>query len=360
MALKRRVGFVGLGRVFDLNVRGYVDHPEAEVAALCDTDAAILAGRAAEHPGALATRNFEDLLRADLDLVEILTPHPLHEAMTVAALEGGAHVSVQKPMAMTLPECDRMIAAADASGKRLKVFENFVFYPPLVRARELLRAGAIGKPLHFRMKVVMADRSQAWLVPDAASRWRHALAAEGRGGPMVFDHGHHMMAVALWLFGEVRDGFACIERTETSAGVYDAPATLMWRHTDPPVHGTWDVSLALRMTLRTDYYADAERFEIQGEEGIIQVTRCSDRMLDEPALTLYRDGEVRAFHNLDTDWGASFTLLTRHFLDVLAGREPEEALTGQEGRRVIALYDLFQRSSAERRALDSSTRSRSE
>ena len=184
-----------------------------------------------------------------------------------------------------------MIAAADASGKRLKVFENFVFYPPLVRARELLREGAIGRPLHFRMKVVMADRAQAWHVPDAASRWRHALAAEGRGGPMVFDHGHHMMAVALWLFGDVRDGFACIERTETPVGVYDAPATLTWRHADPPVHGMWDVSLALKMTMRTDYYADAERFEIQGEEGIIQVTRCSDRMLDEPALTLYRDGE---------------------------------------------------------------------
>ena len=96
---------------------------------------------------------------------------------------------------------------------------------------------------------------------------------------------------------------------------------------------------------------DAERFEIQGEEGIIQVTRRSDRMLDEPALTLYRNGEMRAFHNLDADWGASFTLSTVHFLDVLAGREPEEALTAREGRKVIALYDLFQRSNAERRAV---------
>ena len=351
MARKLRVGFVGLGRVFDLNVRGYLDHAEAEVSALCDADPAILARRAGEHPGARATHDFQEFLGSDLDLIEILTPHPLHEAMTVAALAGGSHVSVQKPMAMTLPECDRMIEAAAMSGRRLKVFENFVFYPPLVRARELLRDGAIGRPLHFRMKVVMADRAQAWDVPETASRWRHELAADGRGGPMVFDHGHHMMAVALWLFGDVRDGFACIERTETDAGVYDAPATLTWRHANPPVHGMWDVSLALKMTLRTDYYADAERFEIQGEEGIIQVTRCSDRMLEEPALTLYRSGEVRAFHNLDTDWGASFTLSTRHFLDVLAGREPEQRLTAQEGRRVIALYDLFQRSNAERRAL---------
>ncbi len=79
--------------------------------------------------------------------------------------------------------------------------------------------------------------------------------------------------------------------------------------------------------------------------------RCSDRMLDEPALTLYRGGEVRAFHNLNADWGASFAVSTRHFLDVLAGRAPEEALTGQDGRRVIALYNLFQRSNAERRAV---------
>ena len=351
MARKLRVGFVGLGRVFDLNVRGYLGHPEAEVSALCDADPAILARRAAEHTSARAISDYQDLLRLDLDLIEILTPHPQHEAMTVAALAAGSHVSVQKPMAMTLPECDRMIEAAAAGGRRLKVFENFIFYSPLVKARELMLEGAIGRPLHFRMKVVMADRAQAWHVPDSASRWRHALAAQGRGGPIVFDHGHHMMAVALWLFGDVRDGFACIERTETPAGVYDAPATLMWRHADPPVHGTWDVSLALKMTLRTDYYADAERFEIQGEEGIIEVTRCSDRMLDEPALTLYRDGEVRAFHNLNADWGASFARSTCHFLDVLHGREPEEALTAPDGRRVIALYDLFQRSNAERRAL---------
>jgi predicted dehydrogenase len=65
MARKLRVGFVGLGRVFDLNVRGYLDHAEAEVSALCDADPAILARRAGEHPGARATHDFQ-VLGSDL------------------------------------------------------------------------------------------------------------------------------------------------------------------------------------------------------------------------------------------------------------------------------------------------------
>jgi predicted dehydrogenase len=130
MRRKLRVGFVG--RVFDLNVRGYLDHPEAEVRRCATTTRQFsLAGRRTPLR-AHATCDFQDLLRSGLDLIEILTPHPLHEAMTVAALASGSHVSVQKPMAMTLPECDRMIEAAAGSGRRLKVFENFVFYPPLV------------------------------------------------------------------------------------------------------------------------------------------------------------------------------------------------------------------------------------
>lgn len=125
-------------------------------------------------------------------------------------MQAGAHVSVQKPMAMSVEECDRMIAGATATGRHLKLFENFVFYPPLVKARELLRDGAIGKPVHFRMKVVIGDRSRAWTVSPQTNAWRYALGATGQGGPIVFDHGHHMMAVALWLFGDVSDCFARI------------------------------------------------------------------------------------------------------------------------------------------------------
>jgi hypothetical protein len=91
-------------------------------------------------------------------------------------------VSVQKPIAMTLPEWDRVIKAAAASHRRLKAFEDLLSIRQRPE-RELLRGSAIRRPLHFRMKARMANRAQARHVLDAASRWRHALAAEGRDGP---------------------------------------------------------------------------------------------------------------------------------------------------------------------------------
>ncbi|HET6195723.1 MAG TPA: Gfo/Idh/MocA family oxidoreductase [Acetobacteraceae bacterium] len=352
MAKKLRVGIAGLGRIFDLNCLGYIGHPDAEVVGLCDTDPALLEQRRKLFPDARTTTRFEEMLAWDLDLVDLLTPHPLHAQMAEAASAAGAHLTVQKPMAMTLSEADRMIAAAQKAGRHLKLFENFVFYPPLVKMRELLNDGAIGTPLHFRMKVVLGDPSQAWPVPTSSGIWRQEIAQAGHGGPMVFDHGHHMMAVALWLFGDVRDGFACIDETTMPSGRrIDAPATLTWRHVSPPVHGMWDVSVALKMQLRTDYYPDNERFEIQGESGILQVTRCSDRLLDEPVLTLYRDGEVRAWHNLDADWGGSFRRSTQHYIDFLLGRAPEIILTAQEGRRVLQLHEMFVRANREQSAV---------
>ena len=353
MARKRRIGIVGLGRIFDLNVLGYIGHAEAEVVALCDLSAKWRVQRAAEFPGAVVTDDFATFLRQDLEFVDVLTPHPLHAEMAIAALRVGADVSVQKPMAMSLAECDTMIAAARDTGRRLKLFENFVFYPPLVRMKQLLDAGAIGRPVHFRMKVVRGDASQAWEVPVESNAWRQALASAGGPGPMVFDHGHHMMAVALWLFGDVVDGFARFDHTVLPGGrVIDSPSSMMWRHGPregaAPVHGIWDVSAAPRMALRTDYYPDHERFEIQGEEGILQVTRCSDRMLDEPVLTLYRDGEVRSFHNIEADWGNSFRMSTLHHLEVLAGRAEQMVFTGEQGRQVLAMHDMFVRSHASR------------
>jgi predicted dehydrogenase len=95
------------------------------------------------------------------------------------------------------------------------------------------------------------------------------------------------------------------------------------------------------MHIRTDYYAGHEQFEITGEKGYIVVTRASDRLLDEPVLIMYVDGEVRAYHNIKSDWGEGFRLSTEHFIRFLLGQEERIVLSAEEGRRILAFSLLI-------------------
>ena len=93
----------------------------------------------------------------------------------------------------------------------------------------------------------------------------------------------------------------------------------------------------------TDYYALDERFEVTGELGVITVTRATGRMLDEPVLTLYRNGEVRAFHDIASDWGASFAEATRQHIAALQLGQPA-ILSARDGRAVLELALAIARS----------------
>jgi predicted dehydrogenase len=321
------------------------------IVALCDSHKDRLAARKAEHPGALCHADFARFLDESLDIVEILSPHPVHAEMTIAALDRGAHVSVQKPMAMSLAEIDSMIAAADKAGRHLRVFENFVFYPPIVKARELIMEGAIGRPLHCRMRTVIGDPRHTWPIDPATWQWRKDLAQPGSNGRLTFDDGHHKMAVALWLFGPVRDVYARIDTTEIGSNDFvDAPASITWRHVDPPVHLIWDLAYAPKLRVRTSYYALDEAIEVTGESGVIKISRITGDPMDEPVLTLYREGRRTEFHDIESDWGASFRDSTRHFVKVVKeGGIP--SLTAREGREVFRLARRLEESSRAERML---------
>ena len=154
-----RVGIVGCGRISDLHALGYRGRDgdsHARISAVCDAKKGRARQKAREWgvaPAKIYTDYLSLLADPEVDLVELLVPHHLHAEMTVAACQHGKHVSVQKPMALTAAEADRMVQAAERAGVTLRVFENFVFYEPHVRAKAMIDAGEIGEPQMIRLHV---------------------------------------------------------------------------------------------------------------------------------------------------------------------------------------------------------------
>ena len=330
------VGIIGTGRISDLHAIEYLQSDRAQIVAVCDIDEESARRRAGEWgvPPARVFSNHHDLLALpDLDLVEILLPHHLHHPVALDTLAAGKHVSVQKPMALTLPQADEMIAAAAATEKTLRVYENFIFYPPIVRAKALIDAGEIGDPLTIRIKSNAGFSPTAWHVPLTAWAWRFNPEICG-GGPLLFDDGHHKFALAWHFMGLADEVHAWIGEMELMPGrVLDTPAIVSWKF---PANrfGSLEVVYSPQLQIDTRYYAQDDRVEITGTKGVLWINGGHGRLTDAPAVALCRDGKTRTFDDIPTGWEQSFIHATRHLIDALHDGGPP-SLTGAEGRTIL-------------------------
>lgn len=335
-----RAAIVGCGRISDLHQLGYRDRTDARIEAVCDPKKARAALKArAWGVGKVYTEFDQVLADKDIDLVELLVPHHLHANMTVAACQAGKHVSVQKPMALSVEEADRMIGAAAEAGVVLRVFENFVFYPPYVRAKQMIDAGEIGEPQMIRLHYNSGKSKTAWKVPLNAWLWRMDEEKCG-GGPLIFDHGYHLFSIARYLMGEVERVTAWMDVSPVGGLVpqwmaqVDAPAIIMFQFKKPRRYGVLDFAHTPNMQMDSRYYADDNRVEIVGDRGVILVNRCTGRALDLPPLMLCRDGFTRSIPVERAEWHDSFIDCTRHLVDVLVhGGQP--ILDGETGKAVL-------------------------
>jgi predicted dehydrogenase len=335
-----RAAIVGCGRISDLHELGYRGRDDARIIAVCDAKR----GRAREKAKAWGVEKvYTDYgkLLADpgIDLVELLVPHHLHAEMTVSACEAGKHVSVQKPMALTAAEAGQMVAASETAGVVLRVYENFRFYPPHVRAKEMIEAGEIGEPQMIRLHVGTGKSDSEWKVPLSAWLWRFNEGKCG-GGPLIFDHGYHLFSLARYLMGEVERVYAWLDKSPVSGGIpkrvakLDAPATIMFQFKSPRRYGVLDFTHTPDMVMDSIYYADDDRVEVIGEKGILFINRCTARTVDLPPLLMFRDGKTIEIPVDRYEWHHSFIDCTRHLIDTIhQGGEP--VLDGPTGRAVL-------------------------
>jgi predicted dehydrogenase len=333
---KLSVAFIGTGRISDLHALAYLDDERADIVAVCDNniDLALERGRQWGVSTERIFSNYHDMLALDdIDLVEILLPHHLHHRSTLDAVAAGKHVSVQKPMALNMTQADDMVAAASKAGVILKVYENFIFYPPVQRAKALIDAGEIGDLLTIRIKSNSGVSPTEWRVPASARAWR-LNPEECGGGPLVFDDGHHKFALGWHFMGMAEEVHAWIGSTEIEPGIFlDAPAIVSWKFTGDR-YGSLEAVFSPELVLDTRHYAQDDRIEITGSKGVIWVTRGHGKMMDLPPVVMYKDRQTRMFSDMPVGWEHSFIDSTGQFIDAyFAGEAPK--LSGEEGREVL-------------------------
>lgn len=195
-----RFGLIGCGRVSPRHVQSVQELPDTRLVAVTDVIEP-RAQRYARETGAVAYTDYRRMLeRTDIDVVTICTPSGLHASMAIDALEAGKHVLCEKPMALSLADADRMIAAARATGRKLCIVLQNRYNPPMQDLRHALDTGKLGR-------LLLGNATVRWFRPQEyyEDGWHGTLAMDG--GAIMNQSIHHVDALQ-WLMGDPLSVFA--------------------------------------------------------------------------------------------------------------------------------------------------------
>lgn len=317
-----RVGIVGCGLI------GRKRAAALETARLvaCADLRPELAAQLAQGAGADVERNWQALVsRRDVDLVIVATTNDALAAVTLAAVEAGKHVLVEKPAARSVAELDPVIAAARRSGVLVRVGFNHRYHPGVARARALIDAGTIGPLMFLRARYGHGGRL------GYETEWR--ANPERAGGGELIDQGVHLIDLARWFLGEFTSvqGFAS---TFFWPMPVDDNAFLLLR-----TAGGQTATLHASCTEWKNLFS----LEVYGRTGKIQVDGLGGSYGVE-RMTLYQmrpemgppDTTIWEYPGPDASWTAEF----REFLDdIRAARQPAAGLA--DARATLAVVDAI-------------------
>jgi predicted dehydrogenase len=186
------VGIIGAGRVSRDHVYAIKNIPGLQLIGIADPDEARRTSFAHQHQCDAYADYRQLLARDDIDLILAGVPHWLHAPISLAALNAGKHVMVEKPMAMTIAEGEAMIETADKNGVQLMVGHTQHFFTANIAAKQLIDSGKIGA-------IVFA--TQMWYKPFGLPTRQPWMLDRAKGGGMLFMNGAHMVDCLLWFIG---------------------------------------------------------------------------------------------------------------------------------------------------------------
>jgi UDP-N-acetyl-2-amino-2-deoxyglucuronate dehydrogenase len=351
-----RTALVGCGKVGQIHADALSTLPESELVAVCDQSR----DRADTFAARFGTRGFTDVAamlgESRPQAVLIATPHPLHAGPAILAAEAGASVLIEKPMAASLADCDAMLGAARRSGIKFGVISQRRLFEPVRRMKDAIDAGKIGRPL-LGVFQMYSWRDRAYYQSDP---WRGRWATEG-GGVLV-NQSPHQLDLLQWFLGEVEEvcGYWAnlnhpeIEVEDTAVAILrfvggglgsivTSVAQRPGLFTKVHVHGSSGASVGVETDRGATFIAGVSEiaepplndvWTIPGEEHLLADFQAEDRarFLRINATTHYHALQIQDFLHA-----------------ILDDRPP--MVTGEDGRKVVALFTAIYRSQRERRPI---------
>lgn len=164
-----KVGIIGCGKIAQVrHLPEYADNENAEIAGVFDLNYD-RAKEIAELYHTKAYASYEELLKEDIDAVSVCVANDAHAEITIHALEAGKHVLCEKPMAVTLEQCEKMVKSADETEKFLMIGHNQRLAKAHIKAKKLLEAGEIGDVIGFRSNFTHGG-PETWAI-DGKNVW---------------------------------------------------------------------------------------------------------------------------------------------------------------------------------------------
>jgi predicted dehydrogenase len=261
----RTVAVIGCGIGRSHILEGYGPHADKfRVLALCDLDTARLGAVGDEFAIPRRSVSFDEVLAMkDVDIVDICTPPSLHVPMALAALAAGKEVVCEKPLAGSLADVDRLIAAERGAKTRIMPVFQYRFGNGLQKAKRIVESGLAGKPYLATVETAWKRGAKYYSVP-----WRGRWATELGG--VLLTHAIHSHDIMTYLMGPIASVFA---RTATRVNAIEVEDCAV-----ASLEMTSGALVSLAATLGSQTEISRLRF-------------CFENVTFESALTAYSPGD---------------------------------------------------------------------
>lgn len=315
-----RIGIVGCGKISTVGHAPELSRcPGAKIVALCDlVESKAKALRDQFAPDASLFTDFDQFLKFDLDAVTIATPNYLHCPMTLAALGSGRHVLCEKPMAGSVADARKMVAAARKARRVLHINQSLRYTPVYATVAGLVHSGQIGTPLHIRcIRAHNGTPDKAW---SPGASWFVSKAAQGG---IIFDIGVHMAEFMQWCVGPVSSISSFLETRTPGIDVPDHAAAVF--RFENGASGVLELSWTMPF--------GAGMLEVYGSAGCIRMG-FSEKPIE--LTTLQNGAYVKTYPDLLTDLPGA----DHEFIEAVRGR-CKTRTPGEVGLEAVALCEAI-------------------